>query len=344
MQAIASSIMRGFGCAAFFNLLEKGQDGAEVLSALVLKFFEKFASFSSDDWSPFENHELPEFQTIIQSMSCLERFFRCLALLLNLDISDAETVGWEGGNPISSVLYFSQYSGKLVFERAVRQSFNDSFFQALIQDVMKTAATSKTLLPKHDSFKALLGKPGHLSCEDLLTALSLLQDLKAGMRQGSLKTEEKKFVEKLVSFADFLLGEEPDVSSVHVKALMKALNQYQGMPGVLDTISSIEKYMTSHSGAMATQDLVAYLDHGVKSRTFECGELLKLLQPCDRTTVGRTLIQKMDEYILDILHVVGSKAIRWLCAHGFTIYNLQITSNNHVFSIQLQDKDIGPRT
>ena len=302
--------MNGWGCSAFWSLLEKGEESKECISKMAVAFLDLRKELDSE-FQVLRQHDVPEVQLIADSVDRVSRLCRALLLLSNVSVEN-DIMGED--TPVSNVLYFTQYSGKLGFERSIRQSFASEYYKMVIQDVMKTAVTSKTLTPKLDALKVLLAKEGQLGCEDLVTACNLLSELKAGMRQGSLITQEKAVIQKLTKFAESLLSSGAvSISTLHAKVLLKALSQFQESPGVLDLIHNIEKYMTSHAGILASGDLETYLDKVTEGHTATVVELNPLVTQCDRTTVSKDLLLKLDDHILDICGSAGAQA----CFLGF---------------------------
>ncbi len=293
-------------------MLELGEERAEVLGQLASQFLVQEAKLRRE-LKDLKEHVWPEIQRIGEAIFRVSKFCKCILFLLNQDFpSECKD---DGASSIAHVLWFTQYTGKLVFEKAVRQALtaDASYFNTLIQDVMKTAASSKALEPKLIDLRKLLRKDDmRLTFEDIMSCLGLLEEVKNGMRRGAVESEEKDFLGKLFAMGKVLL-ETPgacDVSNAYVKALLKGLGTFEEKPGVMDMLKTIEKFMTSNASTMASNDLTSFLEGVIKSRELGLGQLSTLVKQCDRSDISTTLLNKMDEYLLEIAQWVSGQA-RW---------------------------------
>ena len=259
-------------------------------------------------------HAWPEVQGIAEAVFRVSKFCKCILFLLNKNLP--HDYKDDGASSIVHVLWFTQYTGKLVFEKAIRQALtaDESYYNTLIQDVMKTAASSKALEPKLINLRKLLQKDDkNLTFEDILSCAGLMEEVKHGMRRGAVKNEEKDLVRKLFAVSDALL-ETPgdcDVSNAYVKAILKGLGMFEEEPGVLDMLKRIEKFMTSNATTMASNDLSSFLEDMIKSRELDIAKLATLVKQCDRSALSTPLLNKMDEYLLEIMQWVSGQARRF---------------------------------
>ena len=286
-------------------MLEAGESSSAQVGLLAHTFLKKMEETRSE-LDEIRKHPWGEVQLILTACDRIEKFCKALLFLLQ----------GQGGD-VSDYLFFKEYNGKGIFERAVRRSFGieNGYYTLLGQECIKTAASTKTLSPKLAALQKIVHGDGHLSLEDLVSATSILPELRHGMRKGSLRDEEKSFFAKLRGMAEEITAtaatSQPLFSAAAIKAVMKALQLFQAVPGAMDLERDIQKFMTTNQGALASKDLEDYLQKNVmKERTVEAGQLLNLVKQCDRTTVGQGLLSKLDEMLLEILHIVSGQA-RW---------------------------------
>ncbi len=252
------------------------------------------------------NHPWKEIQGIGEACDRVAKFCHAILYLMN-QANSHQTMN----NPINNVLWFTQYSGKLVFERAVRQSLTmkGCYYEGLIQESVKTAASSKTLEPKLANLGKILEKNGNLSLQDVIAASEDLVNLRAGMRKGSLLEVEKAFFSKLRALAEVAMDPSYNgATTALIKATMKALGLFEAVPGCLDMINENQKYMTQHQAGLASKDLHETLHKMVGLRQFEAGHVLDLAKSCDRAALGEDLASGMEEFLLEIFLILSGQA------------------------------------
>lgn len=310
LQAVEEALMSGFGCASLYNMLEKGEEAAPLLSSLCQKVLQVMSK-NEGDMKELEEHPWAEVRCVYEACIRIRKFCQAILHLLNLSSMSGE----DSSTAITKVLWFSQYSGKLVFERSVRQSITmqGSYYHELLQDVLKTAATTKTLEPKLASLRAILSQDRPFDLESLVNAAALFKELRAGMRRGSLDDDDVRMLAKLQLLGDAILSQKNVVASTPlIKALTKALEFYQeNVPGVLDMVENIQKYMTENKAMLVSNELENSLKEISNNRVFDAKSaslLAELLQQCDRAQLTQSLINEFDAYLVEIFAIISAQA------------------------------------
>ena len=305
-QEIGEAVVSAFGCSGLFEIVRGGEDKAAALRKFVVAYMDHIDSLGTD-MNDITTHAWEEVRSIGESYARATRF--CKAIMFLLQIPREGMM-----NDFRNVLYFSSYSGKLVFEKAVKTALCEegTYYELLCQECLKTAATTKTLEPKLQNFRVIINKAGPLGLDDLVTASTTFEELRSGMRKGSLSTEEVIFLDKLKEMGNELVAPSdasPRASTAEIKALMKALAQFEAVPGALDLHHSVQKWMTTHKAALAAKDLSTGLSNMIKNRDFQPAKLIELVNTCERTMLGEEVLARMDEYLANCLEITAAQVL-----------------------------------
>ena len=302
-QAVEDGIISGFGSSSLFSLLEAGEPASASIALLAEKVLERIKE-NSADIEQNQQHPWKQVRAVSDALVRIQRFCKCMLHLLNKNFDSNDQPA------INNVLAFTQYVGKSIFEKATKAALTtDGYYSGLVSEVVRTAASTKTLQPKLASLQKLLESKQELNLDSITTIADGLEELRQGMRKGSLKSLDSLFLEKLRILAEEIMVLQPiTASSAFVKAVMKGLAMYEKEPGVIDVSQNIQKFMTSNKSLMASGDLLKLVENAVKDRDLNPAALKDLVKKCDRTSISPALLQNMEEYLHDLLVVVCGKA------------------------------------
>ena len=305
-------MMSAAGCGGIFSMIENGEQGKEAVTALACELLVSIRQ-RRDDLDELKQHPWQEVRAIHEALMRIERFCKCMLHLLNVPFHNARDS--DSTPAINHVLWFTQYSGKLIFERSMKQVLTGSeYYKALIQDVIKTAASTRTLEPKLAALRASLEKDG-LSLENIVEISDLISQLEAGMRRGAVEKEKGKFLIKLQENGKEILNVPVDAgTSSLLKGLLKGLSRFEQVPGVPDMKQNLEQHMTAHHSSMASMELTALLEHAIANREFDSAKLSDAVKACDRTTILSSLLERMDDFLLELCQLAAGQAGPCGCA------------------------------
>lgn len=305
-KAIEDRMMSAASCGGIFSLIENGEQGKEAVIALTQEVLAAIRQ-RHDDLDELKQHPWQEVRGIHEAVMRMQRFCKCMLHLLNVPFHSASDT--DNTPAINHVLWFTQFSGKLIFERSIKQVLTGSeYYKALIQEVTKTAAATRTLEPKLAALRAFLQKDG-VSLESIVEISDLISQLEAGMRRGAVDKEKNTFLIKLQEKGKEILNVPVDVgTSSLLKGLLKGLSRFEQVPGVLDMKQNLEQHMTAHRSSMASMELSSLLDNTVASREFDAAKLSDAVKACDRTTILGSLLDRMDDFLLELCQLSAGQA------------------------------------
>ena len=302
-QAVEDGIISGFGCSSLFAMLEAGEAASDSIALLAEKVLETIND-NSAEIQELQQHPWKQVKGVAEALLRVQKFSKCILHLLNKNyISDGQPA-------INNVLAFTQYVGKSIFEKATKAALTtDGYYNDLVSEVVRTAASTKTLQPKLAKVQKHLESEMELNLDTMTAIADGLAELRNGMRKGSLKAMDSLFLSKLRILADQIMVSQPiTASNVFVKAVMKSLAMYEKEPGVLDVCQNMQKFMTNNRSLMASSDLLNFVESAVKDRDLDPAALKDLVKKCDRTSLGPALLENMEEYLHDLFLVVCGKA------------------------------------
>lgn len=295
-QAVADGIMSAWGCSAVFAMIETGDE--EKLVGLCTSFIFQVDKMQ-EELDSLRNHPWAEMKAVSEAAGRIAKFCKCFLLLCNKAGSAAS---------VQDVLYFQQYKGVLLFEKTVRNCLAaDGVFKDQVAEVIKTAASSRSLMPKLTELGQVLAKQSWKQ-DDILRAMNLLATVQAGMRKGATDSESKSLMDRLCKMADETMACPHDVSEGLAGAISQGLEKFNDQPGILDKISQFSSFMTEHQGTLASNELSSYLEKVKAEREVSPGDLASILQKCDASTMVDSLLEKFDDLALDFLSVIAGKA------------------------------------
>lgn len=306
-QAVADDILAAFGCSALLTMLEQGESHCLALSLLATEFVTQCRD-RADELAELRTHPWEAVNAVYTNVNRILTFCKCILHLLNTPYPN--DCNEDAVLKIQHVLAFSQYTGKQIFERSVRQLLTEQkFWKDQIDEVIRTGASTKSLEPKHAKFKVLIAKDDAFSLEELEQVSSLIVELERGMRKGSIEAEKRAFFKKLMKQGQALLTAPvvQETSSL-VKGLLKCLGMFDDLPGALDLRKNIVEHQTTNRGVIAGMELVGVLEAALKARELNEQVLFDALAAVDRASLPDSLTHRMDEFLLEICQLVSAKA------------------------------------
>lgn len=303
-QVIGEKIINAWSCAGLFTLLEKGKEGKDVMQILAKEFLDAVHQRRAE-LAELRTHQWQSVQSVFEAVSRVARLCKCMLHVFNVPYNHVGDVT----APVNHVLYFWQYGGKEVFERSIRKVLTQSeWLSGLINEVIKTAASTKSLEPKMAALQAII-KCDSLSLENIKQASELIVELEGGMRRGALNNEKNQFLVKLQSVGKEILKNpvDPSTNSL-VKAVLKGLCKFHDKPGVLDLKKDLETYMGTHQSAMASMELINRLDAMIKEREFHWAQLNEAVKACDRANIEQDVLDRMDEFLHELGQISSGQA------------------------------------
>ena len=183
---------------------------------------------------------------------------------------------------VESVQYFLQYKGPGIFQKAVSailtrdvdaqgkkvKSTVESrvIIHKLVQDTMRTAASSKVQLPQMESLmKELSVQRPRTSV--MKEAWEKLPSFKSGLREGACKPFEDLLLKVAVKKAQDILAagadkpqDVPRISSRDMSILLAVLKEYPREAGILDLQTNLLKWAKQHNDILAGHELQSLLE------------------------------------------------------------------------------------
>lgn len=277
------------------------EDGDDCRLPNLCSSFLKAQEEAQEELDQLRNHPWAEVKEISETTKRIARFCRCIRLLCNKD--DA------ADSDIKDLLYFTQYKGNLMFEKNTRTSLtsDDGFYKDQVNEVIKTAASTKTLAPKLDQLKELLGKKS-VGQNEINKSFQLLDEVRTGMRKGATDAQAQELLDKLSELAENMMQNPSDVSEGLAKTILDGLDKFSDQPGVLDLSTQLKEFMVSNQGKLASNELMAYLAEVQRTREFDATTLSKVVQSCDGSSIAEDLLASLDCWINDLFGILFAKA------------------------------------
>ena len=251
------------------NILQLLCNAHEVTSLVALLAFSK-AMFETI------HSEQDQIQTFCQSnvkvqeliKPVIDRSLRFHKMVLTL--FQAEAIGF--AEESHDVISFLNSTAKDVFEKAVKKILSldspeqDSsmkqeactFIRKLVKDVVKTAASTKILLPKMQTMKAAL-EMEHVEIETLLEAGHMVPQFRDGLRKGMLEDFEKTLKSCLLEHVATVMkagdAGTSTITSDQLAKLDKSLQLMEEDQHILAAQGSLRQFASKHNSSLAIRDL-----------------------------------------------------------------------------------------
>ena len=254
------------------NILQLLCNAHEVTSLVALIAFSK-AMFETI------HSEQDQIQTFCQSnvkvqeliKPVIDRSLRFHKTVLAL--FQAEAIGF--AEESHDVISFLNFTGKDVFEKAVKKILSldspeqDSsmkqeactFLRKLVKDVVKTAASTKILLPKMQTMKAALEslEMEHVEIETLLEAGHMVPQFRDGLRKGMSEDFEKTLKSCLLEHVATIVkagdAGTSTITSDQLAKLDKSLQLMEEDQHILAAQGSLRQFASKHNSSLAIRDL-----------------------------------------------------------------------------------------
>ena len=298
-QAIAEHIVSAWGCPAIFSVLEEASEKHhDLLSDLCVAFI-KAADTVKEELDNLRSHAWDEVKSICESAKRVERFCRCIQLLENGEMAGT----------VHDLLYFQNYKGPLEFEKNVRTSLcQEGFYKEQAAEVLKTAASSKTLEPKLNELTQLL-KKSPFGQTDVARCFELLGEVQAGMRKGAANSQQAALKDRLCKLAEEIMGgSQGALSEDFVSAVLEGLGRFSDQPGILDLANQLQEFMTGNQGILAANGLRTYLEEVQKTREVDHGKLFSLVKSCSGASIDKDFSDCFADLLFEIMSVLCGKA------------------------------------
>lgn len=289
--------MSAWGCSAIFSMIESGD--SERLKKLCKSYVNNLENVQ-EELDEVKAHPWEEIKQVHEAVKRIERFSKCMLLLCNDSIADG---------CIHEVLWFKNYKGSNLFEKTVKQCLGAAgFFKDQVAEVVKTAASTKSLEPKLKQLQELLRKKD-LKQSDLLQCLNLLSEVQSGMRKGSVASESKGLTERLCKMAeDTMASSASDISESFVQTILDGLERFNEHPGIIDLSTQLQSFMTSNQGILASNALEQHLMTAKEKREVDADALGSMLQKCDTSTISQALLDKFENLLFEFFTIICGKA------------------------------------
>eukprot|EP00435_Cladocopium_sp_Y103_P028458 s883_g7.t1 len=288
--------MAAWGCAAIFSMID--EEGHEKLLSELCVAFIKAADQVQEELDNLRNHPWEEIKSICEACKRIERFCGCIQLLMNDE---------EGAGTVHDLLYFQNYKGPLAFEKSVRTSLAaSSFFKEQAAEVVKTAASTKTLEPKLKELTEILQKSAFGQAQ-VSRCFELLGEVQTGMRKGAADSQRIRLKERLCTLADEIMsGSQESMSEAFVTTVLDGMGRFSDLPGVLDQASQLQEFMTGNQGTLAANGLRNYLELVKKNREVDHGELGSLVKNCSGASIDKGFSDCFEDLLFETMSVQGS--------------------------------------
>ncbi len=240
-------------------------------------------------------------------MDRAQAVFRCLACLLSCDT---------GGEPAHAkdVLLITNYKGLNVYEKSVRATLTKQgepvFWQPLIDEVIKTSASTMSLQPLFEQVTQRVAKIEDCSAADLVTLTGDLKKLRNGVRSRPLQGIESKFLNGLKVVSNFILKtkEVEKVKADVLDAVVDGLQLFTKQSGIVDTIAQLNKWVTMNTPVYACNQLELFIDNMCHSRRINMDELAKICKKCQKEKMSESCLGKLETFAVEFLSISFAQA------------------------------------
>ncbi len=278
-------------------MIESGD--AERLQKLCKSYLTNLGNIQ-EELDEVKAHPWDEIKQVYEAARRIEKFCKCMLLLCN----DSTAAGC-----IHDVLWFKNYKGTNLFEKTVKQCLGAAgFFKDQVAEVVKTAASTKSLEPKLKQLQELLRKKD-LNQGDLLLCLNLLSEVQSGMRKGAVELESKSLMERICKMAENTMASSASsISESFVQTILDGLERFNEHPGILDMSTQLQSFMTHNQGTLASNALEQHLMTTKDKREVDALALGSLVQKCDTSTVSQSLLDNFENLTFELFTIICGKA------------------------------------
>lgn len=227
-------------------------------------------------------NDYKEANGVFDTLNTLAIFAKCVGTLLQLE-------GVE--QSVESVQYFVSYKGPGIFQKAVSailtrdvdaqgkkvKSTVESrvIIHKLVQDVMRTAASSKVQLPQMESImKGLSVEKPRTSV--MKEAWEKLPSLKSGLREGACKPLEDLLLKVVVKKSQDIVvaktEDKPSISSRDMNILLAVLKEYPREAGIIDLQTNLLKWAKQNNELLAAHEMQSLLEDFIVANKASTGK------------------------------------------------------------------------
>ena len=270
---------------------------ADAIRCLATTFLESHAALEGK-LGQLAKHHGEAGLALAQCVERVRKFFRCLSHLLSAPAVGTPTTAAE-------VLYFSSYQGRATFERGVRITLTKKkkvaetedempgFWQKLIDEAIRTAASSVQLRPLYDQATAKLAEGNIFDNQAGASWLvESLSKLKSGMRAADLEDllagAQEQMMKKVEAIKEAHVA---DVSTAVVEALKVGLKMFEKEPGVLDCLQTLETWMSDNIHEISAGRFAVLAKKVFDTQKLDVDELTSALKRCKR---GKTTAESSE--------------------------------------------------
>ena len=137
----------------------------------------------------------------------------------------------------------------------------DCGWQEIVQETVRTAAQTKSMLPLYKQSLALVqrGQDSDCSLGEIIEGVKDLPKLKAAMRRGATKKLEKAYYQTLYQYCSRILKDEisqEPLGTTLLRKLTTAMGLLSDYEGCLDMMDSLREYIANRKTDLAVADLL----------------------------------------------------------------------------------------
>ena len=259
-------------------------------------------------WSSIPSEDLSLMPDVIRECGDrAARFCSALAMMLNLD-----------GGTVQDVQYFRKYRGSELFEKMVKNAFNQesSFWQEQFDDIVRTAASSRLAAPKLQRIEDLLDNDA-ATVEDICGGVVELFELKPGLRKGTTARLENKLHAHIVQVAKGVIhGEATAIRSKMVDQLLGVLTgNLASFPGSIKVADALRDWMTSKSHEIEEIELMELILEPMLSRScaslqdLDTAKLGGFVKTLAGTQLSKRCLEMLDKFYFKTLSILHREAL-----------------------------------
>lgn len=322
LKALHDATLGGIRSPGFFNLLQSGDKDGKIVH-LCKAWFDQYDPIHDQVVdAQKEGSNCPGLLLVVTAMEKICRLFRALAFLLGSSEVEASAM---------DVLYFANYKGKDLFDKAIRDALmapppasdgnaaNPWTWTKLVDEVIKTAGSAAALQPLYDAtmddLKKIKGKNADdlaWTCDGLRTLVANAKKIQAGVRKSQTDQMEKAMLAPLLAWSDGIVKKEVSAETFAcAEAGLEALNLLKARPGAMDRLEALKAWLAASASTVARLSLAALAKETNESRTFNLTQLNNILA---KVEIGscEDMTQTLLNFAADILNVTFGKAGCWM--------------------------------
>ncbi|CAE7809453.1 unnamed protein product [Symbiodinium microadriaticum] len=281
LQATGEAMIAVLNGDAFRKMFRSPEVYKTNLQLLATAYLKHMASARAmvDAWKDRDSEDLlqPGFDTLLQ---CLERVEKVMRFVSHVWSFKGP---WETSS--KDVVDLLNSKGDNLERSLANIASKEPAWKAAIDDVVRTATTSRTLEPLKQRVKATL-EESKLTYGSMNTVLDEFEKLQAGVRSADLEEITSLLSKKILKISQGILSKEPEqllslsLKEEELRTLIRGLEIFRLLPGMQDQCEELKRWATEHGQLLMKNDFLAFAELSSKNGIADMAAFESIMKRC----------------------------------------------------------------